>query len=142
MTPTILSFGYQGQRLPDLVAYVATSHAVVADVRLKPFSRHPDWRRGVLARYLGDHYVWIEALGNLNYKGGGPVVLKDAEEGLATVRRLLHRHRVILMCACADAAICHRTVVAARLMAEGVIVRALDLAGEMRARDTRQPGLL
>jgi uncharacterized protein (DUF488 family) len=123
----LYSFGYQGHTVGQLTARAEALNAVVADVRLKPFSRDPSWRRGPLERVLGTRYVWIEALGNLHYKGDGPIVLKDPAAGYARLRALLATQPIILMCMCGTPTHCHRSVIAQAMAAEGVRVQPLSL---------------
>lgn len=128
----LYSCGYQGHQVEALRQQAERLDAIVADVRLKPFSRDPAWRRGPLERVLGARYVWIEALGNLNYRGPGPVLLKDAEAGLAVLREFLSQRPVILLCVCASPVACHRTVVANAIAAEGWPVLPLSLTAAVR----------
>lgn len=127
----IYSWGYQGQRFADLQAFVEQTGAVVVDVRLKPFSRDPTWRRAALERALGEQYRWVEDLGNLNYRNGGPVRLKDEAAGLAIVRALASRRPLILMCVCVNLEHCHRKAVIECLAREHYIVRTLSLRAEV-----------
>ena len=126
---SIYSWGYQGQRFADLQTFVKHTGAVVVDVRLKPFSRDPVWRRAALERALGEQYRWVEALGNLNYRSGGPVRLKDEASGLAVVRGLALQAPVILMCACRSQTTCHRTMVARLLGTNEAILGPPSLEG-------------
>ncbi len=125
MQTVLYSAGYQRLDLAAFVAFVQREDLTVADVRLKPVSRNFKWNKNALTTLLGDRYVWIEELGNLNYKGG-PIVLKDEATGMATLWTLLNREQpVVVLCVCADPAICHRTVVTTQLEAAGVLVLPL-----------------
>ena len=124
MQVVLYSAGYQRLDQSAFVAFVQRENLVVADLRLKPVSRNFEWNKNAMATLLGDHYVWIEELGNLNYRGG-PIVLKDEAMGLAKLWALLRRQSVVVLCVCADPAICHRTVVTKKLEAEGVMVLPL-----------------
>ncbi len=58
-------------------------------------------------------YTW----GNLNYKSGGDIELKDYDAG----RQLLadEPRSVVIMCLCKNPATCHRSTIAAMLQADG-----------------------
>jgi uncharacterized protein (DUF488 family) len=118
--PPVYSFGYQGQAVEPFARRVVELGATVIDTRLKPYSRNPTWNKSRLQAVLGDRYVWVEALGNLNYKGG-PTVIKDLEHGLANVRTRLAAGPVVLICVCADVTDCHRNVTLAALRSEGFL---------------------
>ncbi len=137
----IYSWGYQGQRFADLQAFVEQTGAVVVDVRLKPFSRDPTWRRAALERAFGEQYRWVEALGNLNYRNGGPVRLKDEATGLAIVRALVSRAPVVLMCACWNPETCHRGIITERLVAAGYAVESLSTRRGVSSFAQGQTGL-
>lgn len=115
---TLYTYGYQGgnqAKLDDLIK----SGAILCDVRLKPFSRIPGYNGSEFQRRYGRQYLHIDDLGNENYKGG-PVKLKNAQAGIDIVSEIMATGRaVILMCACRDAATCHRTH-AAKLVADAI----------------------
>lgn len=114
---TLYTYGYLAGNLEELHRW-AQDGAVILDTRLVPTSRNPQFRRGHLQRVLGAAYVSEPALGNVNFRSGGPVVLKDWETGWTTLRQLLDRGPVILLCACRDPAVCHRTTVAEKAREE------------------------
>ena len=120
----IYTLGYGTASSAAVVADLAIRHqAVVVDTRLSARSRNPIWSRGALQRALGDRYVYAgDALGNLNYKNGGPIAIADMAAGADRVSALLHDprggHDIILLCVCAALEHCHRTVVAATLAAQ------------------------
>jgi hypothetical protein len=61
----------------------------------------------------------VQALGNRNYKNGGPIALADYEVGKQVIAEILATGQsVILMCACKDVAICHRRTAAEQLAAD------------------------
>lgn len=129
----LYSAGYGNLHLDAFCAFVERERLVVADVRLRPYSnRNPIWNQKALQARLGDRYVWIDELGNLNYKGG-PIVLKDEQEGLRRLRAFLEVHSVVLLCVCSDPTICHRTVIVQRLAGE-IEVRPLPGSLEQPAR--------
>lgn len=94
--------------------------AIIADIRLRPFSRLPGWSGAALARKWPGRYHHLPALGNRRYRERlalaghqpPPVELVDEAAGMAALRRLLSvSPLVILLCGCADAARCHRQIV-------------------------------
>ena len=109
--PTVYGFGYRGRTIEELVGHVEQLGAVVVDVRYAPFVRDPNWSRNGLVRRLRHRYVWVQALGNKNYKSG-PISLMDEALGLRTLGSITANGTpVILLCACADPQSCHRSVV-------------------------------
>ena len=120
----LYTLGYSGWT-PEAIQEAAQSHnAVVCDIRYAPASRHPQWRKHQLAQLLGARYQQVQALGNRNYKSGGPVALADYDIGKQVIAELLATGQsVILMCACKDLAHCHRRTAAEQLAADlGVII--------------------
>lgn len=114
---TIYTLGYSGIRPENLRAVAESYDLVVLDVRLSPRSRRPEWTRGRLQALLGQRYLHLPALGNVNYKSQGPVQLADPEVGIALAAQYLENQPVLLLCACRDVATCHRKV-AAELLAQ------------------------
>ncbi len=91
----------------------------VVDVRLSPRSRFlSDWRQGALQKRLGERYVHVPELGNVNYRDRSlPIEIADFEKGSAIVLDLLYQGwSVCLLCACSDVWSCHRLVVARKLV--------------------------
>lgn len=125
----VYSIGYTGFPVDQFLAFVRERKLLLVDVRLKPFSRfHPHWNRNALAAALPGQYAWLEALGNLNYKGG-PIALKSPDAGIQQVRDWLEDQDVALLCACGDHRVCHRTTVAQVLSADGYEVEVVVRPG-------------
>lgn len=115
----IFTVGYQSGWTPELLQEAAAAHdATVVDVRLKPWSKDPAWRKSSLERSL-ERYIHVVELGNLNYRNRVEIRLKSPVLGLAKVGRILERTSIILLCGCWDAMTCHRIDVAI-LLAEQV----------------------
>ena len=129
----LYTVGYTGLTPAALLAAVTTLDAVVADIRIAPRSRNPVWNKKRLIEAWGLRYVHVGELGNRNYKGefGEDTLLVDVETGVARIAALLEGQPVILMCACVDAASCHRSpaaeAVAALTGAEIVHLSAADI---------------
>ena len=125
--PTIYTAGYTGKLVQQLVERACSMDALVLDVRLAPRSRSPAWNKGPLTTALDFRYRHVPALGNQNYKNGGPVAVQDMTAGIAEVEAALRNYpAVILLCVCKETANCHRGVIAEALRAEGH--RVEDLA--------------
>ena len=113
----IYTVGYMRVPLEGIRDLAESKDAVVIDVRLVAQSRKPQFNRGRLLAYFGEgRYKWVRDFGNVNYKNGGDIMLQDFEAGLETVRPIFDADQpVILLCACANLAVCHRKIVAERL---------------------------
>ena len=115
----LYTLGYSGWTPQAIQAEAQDRNAVVCDIRYSPTSRHPQWNRRQLAQLLGGRYQHVQALGNRNYKNGGPIELADYEVGKQVIAEMLATgQRVILMCACKDVATCHRRTAAEQLAAD------------------------
>lgn len=128
----LFTTGYQLWRTAEFDAEVRKRGAMVLDIRFAPWSKDPDWRSDAIAGRLANRYRSVPALGNVNYKGDGPVRINDLESGVAVVREALQRGPVILLCACWNPESCHRTQVAARLRERGLDVRELEVPPKER----------
>lgn len=111
MLHKIYTWGYQGKQMGELVGLVNKLGAVPADIRYSPFSRNVTWNKAELQLTFGDKYHWIRALGNVNYKGDGPITIANWDVGTTAVGKLLEVSPVILICVCKDVEHCHRKVV-------------------------------
>lgn len=113
---TLYTAGYNAGWTPaQLLAQAETTDALIVDIRLNPTSNRPEWKKHALAKLIGWRYMHLPTLGNKNYANGGPITLAHPNEGLATLRQELRRRPLILLCACPDAATCHRSSVTALL---------------------------
>jgi uncharacterized protein (DUF488 family) len=133
-TGTLVSIGYEGKSVDDLVAQLLEQAVrVLVDVRLTPLSRKPGLSKAKLSEALaavGIGYVHLRALGNpkdnrAGFRAGEPEsraryrdVLKTAAatDALAHVSELLDGGVVALLCFEQDHAECHRGIVVRRLM--------------------------
>lgn len=133
---TLATIGYETATLPEMIARLqAAGVEVVVDVRAVAASRRPGFSKSMLAATLATHgidYVHLRALGTP--KAGrqaaraGRVAemraifeghLKEPEAQLALLRagEIARDRRAALLCYEADAAGCHRAIVADRLCA-------------------------
>lgn len=142
-----------GHSTHTLDAFVAllSEHAVtqVADVRTVPESRrHPQFRKGALAKSLPAHgiaYAHLAGLGgwrpadpnspndawrNLSFRGYADYALSDEfAAGLAQLRELAASRRTAMMCSEALWWRCHRRLIADHLVVAGDTVCHIDSGG-------------
>jgi len=84
----LYTLGYTGRKPVDVHQLAIAHRAMLVDIRFSPRSRAAYWQKGALERLLGDRYVHLQALGNVNYRTGGPVQLADYATGKAATERL------------------------------------------------------
>ncbi len=115
MTGHLYTLGYAApdaeQQLATLMADPST---LLIDIRYSPRSRwQPQWNKKALQAAWGDHYVHVQALGNVNYRlPDAPIQLLDADAGIQwAVETLQAGYSLILLCACRDYERCHRKTV-------------------------------
>ena len=115
----LYTLGYSGWTPQAIQMEAQARNAVVCDIRYSPMSRHPQWNRRQLVQLLGGRYQHVQALGNRNYKNGGPIELTDYEVGKQVIAEILVTGQsVILLCVCRDVATCHRRTAAEQLAAD------------------------
>lgn len=131
MAHTLYTAGYTGVSPADLHTATVQLGAILADIRLSPFSRNSDYHKPALIERFNTAYVHIPQLGNLNYKNdlGDGIMLKDVERGTLEVAKLLRVQPVILLCACKHHTTCHRTT-AAREMEDRYQVEVIHITGD------------
>lgn len=113
MATILYTLGYTGLKPDDLVVYLDHLGAQLIDVRMSPRSMQPRWTRAGLIKLVGaERYTHLNALGNKNYKTGGPIELQNPEAAVAHISSILAQRPGILLCGCADYRECHRTVAA------------------------------
>jgi uncharacterized protein (DUF488 family) len=112
MQHTLYTIGYTGAKPAQLVALVQQLGAVMVDTRYSLHSRVRQWTGMGLRELLGESYLHLRSLGNVNYKGDGPIKINQPEIGVPQVVALLAQQPVILLCVCANHHTCHRSVVA------------------------------
>jgi uncharacterized protein (DUF488 family) len=115
----LYTLGYSGWTPEAIQAEARARNAVVCDIRYSPASRHPQWSKRQLAQLLGARYQHVQALGNRNFKSGGPIELADYEAGKQAIAEIpATGESAILMCVCKDVATCHRRTAAEQLAAD------------------------
>ena len=114
---TLYTTGYRAGWTPATLRCEADRlGALVLDIRMNPTSIRAEWTKRALHKILGDRYRHIPQLGNRNYQGG-PIALAAPWQGVDVVQLVLAEQPAILLCACPQAATCHRTS-AAQLCAQ------------------------
>jgi uncharacterized protein (DUF488 family) len=113
----LYTLGYTGIKPDQLLTKAIELEAIVLDIRYAPRSRVLQWNAMELARRLGQSYQHVPALGNVNYKNGGPIEINRPRIGTQQVVSMLVTQAVILLCACPDVSTCHRRVVAEMVQA-------------------------
>jgi uncharacterized protein (DUF488 family) len=139
----IYTLGYQGTSVDALADWLDENPAFLVDIRFSPRSKNINWSGQSLKARFGNNYIHLQALGNRNYRGGGPIQLVDPEKGVRVLSQFLQTLPCVLLCACANLNTCHR-LEAANLLAErlGEEVVHLRLSGEKPAvEDQSQMGL-
>jgi hypothetical protein len=117
--------GYAGRSPEQLRRAVKNLGARVLDIRHKPVSRQAPWRRDQLMRVFGKDYEHLPQLGNPGAFDDGPMRLSDERGGIAYVLEQAKTSPLILLCGCADARTCHRSLVARLLQEQGAPTREL-----------------
>lgn len=110
---TLYTIGYTAGIDADLLARAVVGEGMMlVDTRFSPRSRNPQWNKSRLQETMGEHYRWVQEVGNVNYKGEGEIELLSPSMGIPIVIRLLEQSPVILMCGCWNVHECHRKTVA------------------------------
>ena len=136
MTTTVYTTGYQGQKLEVLEAFLIAHDCDLFDIRFKPWSRNPQYTKAAFTARFGDRYRHVVELGNRLYKTES-IEFVDFEAGLRAIES--NPRPVVLLCACADPATCHRTA-ATRLLAErGFSVTELRTSVDANPKPPAQP---
>lgn len=151
---TLYTLGYTGTKPEHILSAAQQLGALVVDCRYSPRSRAVQWTGAGFRRLLGERYLHLPSLGNLNYKGDGPILINKPAEGVPQVQKLLQTQPVILLCVCKEFCTCHRTVVADLIKTacgcEIIHLSALDImppvppvgqlfSGDLSAKSIPQP---
>lgn len=138
------STGYAGRNAEEFARMIHDRRAMVADVRITPYSKMWEWNGDNLCRLLGErHYRHVPEWGNVNKGTDQPMRLQNAPLGLVRVIRLLRKSPVILLCVCRNDAKCHRRLCAdllrgyavPHLGVSGIVCEELVWPGEKPASD-------
>jgi uncharacterized protein (DUF488 family) len=139
---TLYTLGYTGIKPAQLLQKATELKAIVLDTRYSPRSRAPQWNGLELQNLLGQQYQHLPALGNINYKSGGPIEINLPKVGTQQVVSILAGQAAILLCACPDVETCHRRIVAEMVQAacgcEVIHLGKEDLRGDAPKDDKPQ----
>ena len=129
---TLYTLGYTGIQPQEIADAAQRAGAVIADIRISPRSRHPQWDGETLKKVWGSSYVHIPQLGNKNYKGdyGVGIMLAKPDSGAQLVQVWLNRMPVILLCACEHWMTCHRRNAAEYIAARNPGLEVVHLTHE------------
>lgn len=119
----IMTTGYTGKNIADLLPLLDWHDAVLFDIRFSPYSRHWQWKQDYLRELLGSRYCHLQNLGNRAYQEGR-IEIVDLEAGIQTV--LSAKTNAILMCGCAELQSCHRFVVMNELRRQQIEVVEIE----------------
>lgn len=134
MTNVFFSTGYLGEhrllkldkplgKIRVFDRMVSESGLIVIDTRMNPYSRAECWRGAEMKKRLPARYLHVPDWGNVNYRNGGQIQVKDFYGGLLTVQAYLKlqdpKAIPLLLCGCEYADGCHRSVLAESLRSEG-----------------------
>lgn len=120
--------GYESHCPKSLLEHAERLNALILDIRLSPYSRHPRWRWKQMSQVFGERYDWVNDWGNRRYRQGPPIEIANWEEGLRLFKKLTQERgfeNTILLCACRAETECHRAIIGKRLRDEGYTVKSL-----------------
>ena len=127
----LYTFGYTDVDLcaDAAIEQLVALDVVIVDIRYSPNSRVAKWRQAQLQERLGEHYIHIQALGNVNYnRPGAPIHLFHSANGVNLVGERLQRgQHLALMCMCSEVEECHRLEAAERVQEQLPEVRVIHL---------------
>ena len=106
----LYTFGYTDVCADEVIEQLVALDVVIVDIRYSPNSRVAKWRQAQLQERLGEQYLHVQALGNVNYnRPGAPIHLFQSESGVSLVGERLQRgQHLALMCMCREVEECHR----------------------------------
>jgi PRTRC genetic system protein C len=118
----VYTFGSQGKSVADLKAHMASTGAMVVDIRYTHHDNDPAWDKANLSKVLpNQQYVHLPSLGNVNYRTpNGSIQIADIGIGISLITLPMARGPVILLCSCPQPETCHRQVVADELVSRGL----------------------
>ena len=126
----LYTFGYTDVDIcPDAaIEQLVALDVVIVDIRYSPNSRAAKWRQAQLQERLGEHYLHVQALGNVNYNRPGPIRLYQAEVGVNLAgERLRQGQHLAFMCMCPQLDGCHREVAAQKMREQFPALKVIHL---------------
>lgn len=105
----LYTFGYTMPCADAVIEQLVALDVIVTDIRYAAHSRAAKWREAELREHLGDRYLRIQELGNVNYNRPGGIQLFRPEIGVRLAgERLESGQHLAFMCMCPQAEGCHR----------------------------------
>jgi len=133
------SLGYSGMAglLPDVLKALAGKGAtLVLDVRLRPTSPYPGYRRAAIkaaCEHAGLHYIHAKDLGNPFFKDREQGLQRFEQHYLARCEAIelvlqehIAQHVPIVLCGCVEHDRCHRSVYTRVMRRDGWDVDVVD----------------
>ena len=97
----LYTFGYTVPCAEAVMEQLVALGVVITDIRYSPNSRAVKRRLTPLQERLGDHYIHVQALGNINYNRPGGIQLYQPEVGVNLAgERLRQGQHLAFMCMC------------------------------------------
>lgn len=130
---TIYTLGYSNFTIDQISQIVKVTDSVLVDVRLRAWSRNPDYCKSRIMAVFGERYLHVPEFGNVNYKDrSAPQVIKDFDGGLHRLSEI--NSNVILMCVCPNLAVCHRSILSYRMRQLGFDVTEIRHMSQVMQR--------
>jgi len=125
----LYTFGYTDVCSDAVIEQLVALDVLIVDIRYSPGSRVAKWRQAQLQERLGDHYLHVQALGNVNYnQPGAPIHLFQSENGVNLVGERLQRgQHLALMCMCREVEECHRLEAARKVQEQFPALKVIHL---------------
>ena len=113
----LYTFGYTRSYADDLIEQLIALGILVVDIRFSATSRAAKWREAHLRMRLGDSYIRLQELGNVNYNRPGGIELYRPVLGVTLAgERLLQGQHLAFMCMCDVVEECHRALAAKKMI--------------------------
>jgi len=130
---TIYTLGYSNFTIDQISQIVKVTDSVLVDVRLRAWSRNPDYCKSRIMAVFGERYLHVPEFGNVNYKDrSAPQVIKDFDGGLHRLSEI--NSNVILMCVCPTLTVCHRSILSYRMRQLGFDVTEIRHMSQVMQR--------
>ncbi len=128
MNSSVYTIGYAGRSQDEIVEILNNLDAVLLDIRFSPYSRTQEFTGRDLQLRLGNRYIHVKELGNVNYKNGELIQIANYPAGKAVIEAITKP--VVLMCGCWNYTTCHRCTVARLLRLDHFMVQEIARKGE------------
>lgn len=124
----LYTFGYTMLCAEAIIEQLVSLGVLITDIRYSANSHVAKWRGAQLQKQLGEHYLHLQALGNVNYNRPGGIQLYQPEIGVDLAgERLRQGQHLAFMCVCRELDGCHREVAAQRMLEQFPALRVVHL---------------